>query len=65
MPCGVWGQFCFLSENSVYRRDLGQYRSNTEEAHFGKISGINVYSLLLISGKNRVLFDEIVSCNHP
>ena len=49
----------------MYRRDLGQYRSNTEEAHFGKISGINVYSLLLISGKNRVLIDKIVSCNPP
>lgn len=40
--------------------DLRLYRLNIEEAHFGKISRINVCSLPLISGENCVLFEEIV-----
>ena len=54
----VWGQFCFLSENSMDCGDLRLYRLNIE-AHFGKISKIDVYSLPLISGETCVVFEEI------
>lgn len=46
-------------ENSMTCRHLGLV-----DCHFGQISRVNIYSFLLISGENYVLFEAIVSSNN-